>query len=58
MQANLKKNNSSVGGLNTDELLLSKVTDPKYKNYIQRIDKVSKDAKKEEDKESSTLAKS
>ena len=58
MQANLKKNNSSVGGLNTDELLLSKVRDPKYKNYIQVIDKVAKDANKEEEKESPTLAKS
>ena len=48
MQANLKKNNSSVGGLNTDELLLSKVRDPKYKNYIQFIEKVAKDGNKEE----------
>ena len=46
------------GGSDTDELLLLRVEDPKYKNYVEVINKDVKDDKKEEEKESLTLVKS
>ena len=36
------------GGSDTDELLLLRVEDPKYKNYVEVIDKDVKDDKIEE----------
>ena len=46
------------GGSDTDELLLLRVEDPKYKNFVEVIDKDAKDDEKEEEKESLTLDKS
>ena len=49
---------AGAGGTDTDELLLLRVENPKYKNYVEVIDKGVKDDKKEEEKESLTLVKS